>query len=100
VAPRIKTLLSPAKRNFPRACGRTRIETPGGPTRAISLAIVCMVGVTGPDEWEGRTTDTPRSYDATRSCAGAVFANHSMVRRSPSRSGTTGDHPNEAWAFP
>src|SRR2546426_11514184 len=63
-------------------------------------AIVCTVRAPGADELDGVMIDTPRSYDVTRFCFGAILTNHAIVRRSPSRSGTAGDHPNTAWAFP
>src|SRR3989449_9361571 len=86
--------------NLPRTCGRTRTGTPGGLWWGMTGAIVCTVRATGADELDGVAIDTPRSYDVTRFCFGAILTNHAIVRRSPPRSGTAGDHPNTAWAFP
>ena len=43
---------------------------------------------------------TGRYAEMRGSCAGITRANHSIVRRSPSRSGTVGVHPSTASALP
>src|SRR5439155_20724751 len=69
----------------------------GGEVRGDRLGDRC--GRPGRAGWRSDRHADLTYAETCASCAGVTLANHSIVRRSPSRRGTVGLHPSPAWAF-